>query len=112
RGGEQRRELAVLLRPQLEEPKHPGAAALRVGGGPCGLCGCRFGDRLSDLGLGREGDLGLHFAGIGVVDVAGASGLALDLLAADEMADFSHSALPAISKAGPNGARSTSLTMR
>src|SRR5712671_458848 len=54
----------------------------------------RVGDRLLDLGFGRQRHLGLDLARIGVENVAGASGAALDLLAADEMADVTHADLP------------------
>src|ERR1700686_3653233 len=54
----------------------------------------RVGDRLLDLGLGRQRDLGLDFPRIGVEHVAGASGRAFDLLAADEMTDIAHCDLP------------------
>src|SRR5262249_14765727 len=96
-GGEERRELVVLLLHQLEEPEHDPGAALRIGGGPGGLRGGRVGDRLLDLALAGEGHLGLDLARVGVEHVASASRPALDLLAADEMADLAHPASPAMS---------------
>ena len=47
-----------------------------------------------DLGLAGERDLGLHLAGIGIEHVAQSAGGALDLLAADEMADLTHGLPP------------------
>src|SRR6185437_9755075 len=60
------------------------------GGCPAVLRGFGVGDGLFDFRLAGEGDLGLHLAGIWVEHVAEASGGALHLFAADEMADFTH----------------------
>ena len=66
-----------------------GLVAAQAGEGGLGV-----GDRLLDLGLAGEGDLGLHLAGVGVEHVAVPAGRALDLLAADEMADLTHCCPP------------------
>ncbi len=75
---------------QLEELEHHPRAALRVGRSPGRLRGRRVGDRRLHVGLAGERDLGLHLAGVRIEHVAGASGCAGNLLAADEMADIAH----------------------
>ena len=67
----------------------------------CGLvaaqAGCAasaFAIACSTSDLAGKGHLGLHLAGVGVEHVAGPPGRALDLLAADEMADLTHGCLP------------------
>ena len=89
-GREELGEVLDVLLDQLQELEHDPRAPLRVGRGPGRLRGLGIGDGLLDLGLGGEGDLGLDLAGIGVEHVAGAAGRALDLLAADEVADLTH----------------------
>ena len=89
-GGQQPREVVVFGLHQLQELEHHAGAALRIGRGPGRLRGRGVGDRLFDLGLAGEGDLGLHLAGVRVEHVALPAGRALDLLAADEMADLAH----------------------
>ena len=83
-----------LLCDQLQELEHHARAALRIGRGPGRLRGLRIGDRVLDLGLAGERDLGLDLAGIGIEHVAEAAGRALDRLAADEMADLTHTCSP------------------
>ena len=78
--------LVVLLLHQLEELEQHARAPLRVGRGPGRLRRLGVGDRVLDLGLAGEGDLGLHLAGVGVEHVAAAAGACRHLLAADEMA--------------------------
>ncbi len=89
-GGEELGEAVELAMQQLQELEHHARAPLRVGRGPAGLRRFRVGDRVLDLGLAREGDLGLHLAGIGIEHVAEAARGSLHLLAADEMADLAH----------------------
>ena len=89
-GGEQPREVVEFPLQQLEELEHHARAPLRIGRGPGRLRRLGVGDRVLDLGLLGEGDLGLHLAGIGIEHVAGAAGRALHLLAADEVADLAH----------------------
>ncbi len=79
---------------QLQELEHDAGAALRIGGGPAGEGGLGIGDGLFDLGFPRQRDLGLHLAGIGIENVAETARRALDLLAADEMADLAHAYSP------------------
>ena len=79
---------------QLEKFDHDAGAALRIGGGPGREGRLRIGDRLLDLGLGGQRDLGLHLAGIGIEDVAETSRCALHLFAADEVADLTHEFSP------------------
>ena len=69
-GGEQPGEIVVLGLDQLEEVEHHPRAALRVGGRPAGKRGLRVRDRLFDLGLAGECDLGLHLAGVRIEYVA------------------------------------------
>ena len=82
---------SVSFGDQLEEFVQHAGAALRVGRRPADLRLLGIGNRLFDLGAGRQSDLGLDLAGIGVEHVPEAAGLALDRLTADEMTDFAHS---------------------
>ena len=66
----------------------------------CGLVAAQAGcaaaaidDRVLDLGVLGQRDLGLHLAGIGIEHIAEPPRTALDLLAADEMADLAHRVL-------------------
>ena len=93
-GGEHRRERIHLLGDQFEKLEHHPRAALRIGRGPGRLRGLRVRDRGLDFLLARERDPGLHFAGIGIEHVAEPAGCACDHLAADEMADLTHTRLP------------------
>ena len=63
-GGEQPREVVVFGLDQLEKLEHHARAALRIGRGPAREGGLRVRDRLFDLGLAGERDLGLHLAGV------------------------------------------------
>jgi hypothetical protein len=98
-GGEQLGEAVELLLHQLEELEQNPRAPLRVGGGPGRLRRLGIGDRLLDLRLAGEGDLGLHLAGIGIEHVATAAGSARHRLAANEMADLAHRHLPRLARA-------------
>ncbi len=93
-GRQQHRQAVEFLLHQFEKLEQHARAALRIGRGPAGLRGLRIGDGVLDLGMLGERDLGLHLAGVGIEHVAAASGNACDFLAADEMADLAHGALP------------------
>jgi hypothetical protein len=58
-----------------------------------------------------EGDVGLHLAGIGIEDVAEATGGAGHFFAADEMADLAHGVLP-VSGLRPCGLAAGPSTVR
>ena len=87
-----RQAVEVLLH-QFEELEHHAGAALRIGRGPGRLRRRGVRDRVLDLGVAGERHLRLHLAGIGIEHVAEAARSALDLLAADEMADLAHAVL-------------------
>ena len=93
-GGEQPRQRVEFLLHQFEELEHDARAPLRIGRRPGRLR--RFGDGngVLDLGMLGEGDLGLHFAGVGIENVAEAPRCAIHLFAADEMADLAHGSSP------------------
>ena len=93
-GGEQPRQIVILALDQLQEFEHDAGAALRIGRGPAGEGGLGIGDRFFDLGFCGQRDLGLHFAGIGIKNVAKTPRGALDLFAADEMANLTHVCSP------------------
>ena len=93
-GGEQPRQIVILALDQLQKFEHDAGAALRIGRGPARKRGLGIGDRFFDLGFCRQRDLGLHLAGIGIKDVAEAPGRALDLFAADKMANLAHVCSP------------------
>ena len=73
---------------ELEKLEHHPRAALRVRGRPGRLGSLRIGDRVLDLRMLRQGDLCLNLPGIGIKNVAKASGAPFYRLATDEMADF------------------------
>ena len=106
-GRQQPGKVVVFGLDQFQELEHDAGAALRIGGGP-GRLRCRgIGDGLLDLGFAGEGDLGLHLSGVGIEHVAAPAGAALDLLAADKVADLAHHFLlrtrvPRLSMAGPS----------
>ena len=93
-GGEQLGEAVVFLLHQLEKLEHHARTPLRVGRRPGRLRGLRIGDGVLDLGMLGQRHLGLHLAGIGVEDVAEASGGPFDGLPADEMANLTHEFSP------------------
>src|SRR6478736_4370090 len=92
-GGEEPGEVVIFGLDQLEKLEHDARAPLRIGRGPARKGGLPVRDRLLDLGLARERDLGLHFAGVRIEYVAGPPGRAGNLLAVDEMTDVAHEAL-------------------
>ena len=92
-GGQQPGQVVVFGLHQLQELEHDARPALRIGRGPGRLRGGGVGDGLLDLGFAGEGDLGLHLAGVRIEHVAGPAGAALDLFAADEVADLAHHVL-------------------
>ena len=92
-GREQLGEAVVFLLHQFEELEHHAGAPLRIGRRPGRLRGLRVGDGMLDLGMLGQRHLGLHLAGVGIEDVAEASGGPFDGLAADEMADLTHGSL-------------------
>src|SRR5262245_39256430 len=94
-GGEELREVVVVLRAKLQELEHHARAALRVRGRPARKRGLRIRDRLFHLGLAGERDLGLHLAGVWIEHIPGAARSAGNLLAANEMADLTHGNAPA-----------------
>ncbi len=75
---------------KLEKLEHHPRATLRVRGSPGRLGSLRIGDGVLDLRMLRQGDLCLNLPGIGIKNVAKASGAPFYRLATDEMADFSH----------------------
>ncbi len=89
-GRQQPRQVVILALDQLQELEHDTGAALRIGGRPARKGRLRVGDRLFDLGSGRQRDFGLNLTGIGIEDVAEAPGRPFHLLAADEMANLAH----------------------
>ena len=89
-GGEKLGQVVELLLHQLEELEENAGATLRVGCSPRRLSRLGIGDRLLDLRLAGESDLGLNLAGIGVENVAAAAGCSRHVLAADEMTDLAH----------------------
>ncbi len=93
-GGQKPRQIVVLALDQFQELEHDAGAALRIGGGPAGEGGLGVGDGLFDLGFPRQRDLGLHFAGIGVENVAETARRALDLLTANKMTNLTHAYSP------------------
>ena len=107
-GGEQPREVVVFGLDQLQELEHDAGAALRIGRGPGRAARpAALAIAFSTSALLAKRDLGLHLAGVGIEHVAAPAGGALDLLAADEMADLAHHFLlrtrvPRLSMAGPS----------
>jgi hypothetical protein len=90
---EELRELVHVRFDQFAVFEHDARAALRVRRGPCRLRGLGGIDRLLQF-LGRaELDLRLHFAAVGVEDVAGAAAGAVGF-AGDEMIDVTQHAFP------------------
>src|SRR5580692_3627598 len=89
-GRQQPRQIVVFALDQLQELEHDPGAALRIGGGPGRERRLGVGDGLLDLGLVGKRHLGLHLAGIGIEHVALPPRSAVDLLAADEVADVTH----------------------
>jgi hypothetical protein len=71
-------------------------APLRVRRRPRGLRGGPVLDRLTDLGLRGEGDLGDDIACHRLEHVAEAAGLALDLAPANKVPDVAHRAPPVV----------------
>ena len=81
---------------QVDELEHDPGAHLRVLGSPSGLCSACVFDCGAHLVRRCQRHFGLHFAGIGIIDVAEPSALALNVLAADKMSDFlAHGSLSA-----------------
>ena len=89
-GGEQAREIVELAVDEFQELEHDAGTALWIGGGPGRESGLCIGDRFVDVGLVSERDPGLHFAGIGIEDIAEPARGAFYCLAADEMTDLAH----------------------
>ena len=93
-GGQKLGEAVVFLLDQLEKLEHHAGAPLRIGRRPGRLRGLRIGDGVLDLGMLGERHFGLHLAGVGIEDVAESSGGPFYRLAADEMANLTHSRSP------------------
>ena len=93
-GGEELRQTVELPMQQLQELEHDARAPLWVGRAPATLRGFRIGDRRADLGPARERDLGLDLASIRIEHVAEPARGAFHLLAADKMADLTHTLSP------------------
>ena len=89
-GGQELGEAVVFLLHQLEKLEHHTGAPLRIGCRPGRLRGLRIGDGMLDLGMLGQRHFGLHLAGVGIEDVAEASGGPFYRLAADEVADLAH----------------------
>jgi hypothetical protein len=89
-GGEEPGEFVILALDEFQEPEHDPGAPLRIGGRPTRESRLCIGNRFFDFRLIGQRDLGLHFAGIGVEDVARTSRCSFDCLAADEMTDLTH----------------------
>ena len=92
-GREQFGEAVVFFLHQFEELEHHAGAPLRIGRRPGWLRRLRVGDGMLDLGMLGQRHLGLHLAGIGIEDVAEASGGPFDGVAPDEMANLTHGSL-------------------
>src|SRR5512143_2753917 len=89
-GGEKLGERVEFLLRQLEKFEHDPGATLRIGRRPARLSRLRIGDCVLDFGVLGERDLGLDLAGIGIKNIAKATGASLLRLAAYEMADLTH----------------------
>ena len=97
--GEEAGDLLAIGRHQLAHMEHDLGATRQVGGTPGRQRGLGDRDGVVDLGDVGETDLTLHLSGGGVVDLAGASGLAGHGAAVDPMVDAIHVVLFLVARA-------------
>ena len=93
-GRQKSRERVKFLLRQVEKLHHDTGTPLWVRRRPSRLCRFSHRNRVFDLGVLGEGDLGLNFTGIGVEYVAEPPRSPLHLFTADEVADLTHEVSP------------------